>query len=87
MYLGFQDVATKSFASVKAHVHWVYCAYILLHAHPPGIPDHMNSLPDKQRRIKEIMDSKEKVRMIQLLTQIKGPERCKDELKRAIGQI
>ena len=30
MFLGFEDVATKSFDSVISHVHWVYCAYILL---------------------------------------------------------
>jgi hypothetical protein len=35
MFLGFEDVATRTFESVKAHVHWVYCAYILLHSHPP----------------------------------------------------
>ncbi len=29
MFLGFEDVATKWFVSVMAHVHWVYCAYIL----------------------------------------------------------
>ena len=83
-YLGFQDVAAKSFTSVKAHVHWVYCAYILLHARLPGIPDSLDSLPDRQRKIKEIVDSKEKVRMIQLLTQINGVERCKNQLRQAI---
>jgi hypothetical protein len=68
----------------KKIVHWVYCVYILLHARPPGIPDHVHSLPDRQRRIKEIVDSKEKARMIQLLTQIDGVERCKNELRQAI---
>ena len=29
--LGFEDVATHGFDAVIAHVHWVYCAYILLH--------------------------------------------------------
>jgi hypothetical protein len=85
-YLGFQDVAAKSFTSVKAHVHWVYCAYILLRARPPGVPDHLGSLPDRQHRIKEIVGSKEKARMIQLLTQINGVERCKNELRQAIEQ-
>jgi hypothetical protein len=84
MYLGFQDVAARSFTSVKAHVHWVYCAYILLHARPPGFPFHLDCLPDRQRKINEIVDSKEKVRMIQLLTQINGMERCKNELRKAI---
>ena len=30
MFMGFQEVATKHFESVISHVHWVYCAYILL---------------------------------------------------------
>jgi hypothetical protein len=84
MYLGFQDVATRSFTSVRAHVHWVYCAYMLLHARPRGIPPHLDCLPDRQRKIEEAVESKEKVRMIQLLTQINGVERCKNELRKAI---
>jgi len=86
MFLGFEDVATKTFDSVKAHVHyWVYCAYILLHYPPPGVPAHIKSLADKQRRIKAIIDSKDKARVIQLLTQINGVERYKNEL-RAVSQ-
>jgi hypothetical protein len=85
MFLGFEDVATRSFESVKAHVHWVYCAYILLHYPPPGVPEHIKSLADKQRRIKAIIDSKDKARVIQLLTQINGVERYKNEL-RAVSQ-
>lgn len=85
MFLGFEDVATRSFDSVMAHVHWVYCVYILLHYPPPGVPAHIKSLADKQRRIKAIIDSKDKARVIQLLTQINGVERYKNEL-RAVSQ-
>jgi len=84
MHLGFQDVASKSFLAVRAHVHWVYCAYILLHSPPPGFPEHMESLPEKQHKIKDIVGNTEKAHLIQLLTQIKGPERCRIELRRAI---
>ena len=87
MFLGFQDVATKTFDSVKAHVHWVYCAYILLHSHPPGIPEHVTSLVDKQRRMKAIIDTKEINRVIQLLTQINGAERYKNELRTALQTV
>jgi len=83
MFLGFEDVATKWFMSVMAHVHWVYCAYILLHSHPPGLPEQTTSLADKQRKIKEIIDTKEKTRVIQLLTQINGGQCYKNELQRA----
>jgi hypothetical protein len=68
MFLGFEDVATRSFDSVMAHVHWVYCVYILLHYPPPGVPAHIKSLADKQRRIQATIDSKDKARVIQLLT-------------------
>ena len=84
-YLGFEDVATRSFKSVRAHVHWVYCAYILLHAPPPGIPDHLHCLPERQGKIQAIVQSREKARMIQLLTQIDGAQRCKNELRKAFN--
>ncbi|MFH1673538.1 MAG: transposase [Pseudomonadota bacterium] len=81
MFLGFEDVATRTFDSVVAHVHWVYCAYILLHYHLPGVPEEIKSIADKQRRIKAIIDSKDKARVIQLLSQINGLERYKNELR------
>ena len=87
MFLGFEDVATKYFESVISHVHWVYCAYILLNSHPSGLAEHIKSTPDKQRRIKEIIDSKELARELQMLTQIKGVERCKNELRKALQTI
>jgi hypothetical protein len=36
-HLGFEDVATHGFDAVRSHVHWVYCAYILIHLSPPGL--------------------------------------------------
>lgn len=83
MYLGFEDVATRNFKSVISHVHWVYCAYILLYSHPPGMPKGATSLPDKQRSIKNIVDSKDRARVIQLLTQFAGVKRYKEELRLA----
>ena len=83
MFLGFEDVATTTFKSVTSYVHWVYCAYILLHSHPPGLPERTTSLAAKQRKIKEIIESKEDARVIQLLTQINGGQRYKNELQTA----
>lgn len=83
-FLGFQDVATKSFESVKAHVYWVYCAYILLLSRPPGFPESVKSMSDKQRIIKSIVENGEKSRVVQLLTQINGPARYKNELQQAL---
>ena len=47
MHLGFEDVATSGFDAVQSHVHWVYCAYILLHMSPPGVPPDVKSIGDK----------------------------------------
>lgn len=39
--LGFEDVSCHNFESVDAHVHWVYCAYLLL---PKLVPDSKSVL-------------------------------------------
>ena len=87
MFLGFEDVSAISFDAVTAHVHWVYCAYILLNSQLPGIPAEMKSLAEKQKRAGEIVESKEKSRVMQILTQFKGVERYKNELRQALTGI
>jgi hypothetical protein len=84
-HLGFEDVATSGFDAVKAHVSWVYCAYILLHMAPPGVPVDVKSIGDKQRRMQGNLEHKEKRRILQKLTQIGGVERYKDELRQALA--
>jgi len=86
-HLGFEDVATKGFASVRSHVHWVYCAYILLHMSPPGLHPEAKSLGDKQRKLQQYFAHKEKRRILQRLSQIGGVERYKDELRQALAEV
>ena len=83
--LGFEDVAAHGFDSVKAHVHWVYCAYILLHMSPPGVSAEAKSLGDKKRQLRTFLEHKEKRRVLQKLTQIGGVESYKDELRQALA--
>jgi hypothetical protein len=83
--LGFEDVATHGFDSVKAHVHWVYCAYILLHMSPPGISGDAKNLSDKKRQLQAFLEHKEKRRVLQKLTQIGGVENYKNELRQALA--
>ena len=52
-YLGFEDVATSGFDSVVSHVHWVYCAYILLSMSPPGVSAGVTNLGDAQRQLQQ----------------------------------
>jgi len=70
-----------------SHVHWVYCAYILLHMSPPGVPPEAKSLGDKQRKVQQGLAHKEKRRILQKLTQIGGVQRYKDELRQALADI
>jgi len=84
-HLGFEDVATSGFDSVMSHVHWVYCAYILLSMSPPGVSAGVTSLGDKQRQLQQLLANQEKRRVLQMLTQICGVQRYKDEPRQALA--
>jgi hypothetical protein len=86
-HLGFEDVATHGFDAVMSHVHWVYCAYILLHMAPPGLSPGAQSIGDKQRALQQGLADKEKRQILQKLTQIGGVQRYKDELRQALAGI
>jgi len=81
MNLGFEDVAAKHFSSVESHVYLVYCAYILLHADPPGVPKDAKSLCEKQQYVEGVLENRKAASDLQRLTQIGGLERYRDELK------
>jgi len=81
MNLGFEDVAAKHFSSVESHVYLVYCAYILLHADPPGVPEDAKSLCEKQQYIEGVLENRKAASDLQRLTQVGGLERYRDELK------
>jgi Transposase DDE domain len=83
--LGFEDVATHGFDAVMSHVHWVYCAYILLHMSPPGLSPGVHGIGDKQRALQQGLADKEKRHILQKLTQIGGVQRYKDELRQALA--
>ena len=84
-HLGFEDVATSGFDSVMSHVHWVYCAYILLAMSPPGVSAGARSLGDKQRQLQQLLANQEKRRVLQQLTQIGGVQHYKDALRQALA--
>ena len=85
MFLGFEDVSAKHFSSVISHVHWVYCAYILMNSSPPGFPDGMKSMAEKQLMVNKIIEKKELSAVNQLLTQAKGPQRLKALIQKALN--
>jgi len=83
--LGFEEVATSAFDSVMSHVHWVYCAYILLSMAPPGVAADAKSLGDKQRQLQQLLANQEKRRVLQQLSQIGGVQRYTDKLRQALA--
>jgi hypothetical protein len=85
MFLGFEDVSAKHFKSVISHVHWVYCAYILLNLSPPGFAAGMKSMAEKQLMVNKIIGKKELSAVNQLLTQAKGPQRLKSLIQKALN--
>ena len=86
-FLGFEDVSTSGYDSVKSNVYWVYCAYLLLHMSPPGGDNEVGSLGDQQRQLRKYLDHKEKRSILQKLTQIGGVQRYKDELRQALVDV
>jgi len=84
MFLGFEDVSAKSFSSVISHVHWVYCAYILLNSSPPGIPIGIKSMAEKQLKVNKLIENKGLSAVNQLMTQVKGPQRLKTLIQKAL---
>ena len=85
MFLGFEDVATKLFAAVESHVHWIYCAYILMNLCPiRGVVEKNGSIAQKQEVISTIVRLREKSRVRQLLTRFNGVDVYKNELQQAL---
>jgi hypothetical protein len=84
-HLGFEDGATHGFDSGMSHVHWVYCASILLSMAPPGVSTGTKRLGDKQRQLQPLLANQEKRRVLQQLTQIGGVQRYTDELRQALA--
>ena len=85
MHLGFEHIAAHHFPSVIAHVHWVYCAFLLLQAFPREVSEKAPTIPQQQQRIRSILDHKETAQVLQRLTQFGGVEIHKSLLKQALA--
>ena len=87
MFLGFEDVAAKWFAAVQSHVHWIYCAYILMNLCPIRGVEKNGSIVQKQEMISRIVMLREKSRVRQLLTRFNGIDTFKNELQQALEAL
>ena len=80
-----EDVSAKHFKSIISNGHWVYCAYILLNSSPPGFPAGMKSMAEKQLMVSKIIENKGLSTVNQLLTQVKGSQRLKSIIQKALN--
>jgi len=87
MFLGFEDVAAKWFTAVESHVHWIYCAYILMNLCPIRGVEKNGSIVQKQELISRIVMLREKSRVRQLLTRFNGVDAFKNELQQALAAL
>jgi hypothetical protein len=85
MHLGFEDISASSFDSVIAHVHWVYCAYLLLGGDLPALASSAKGILERQQHVQKMLDHKEKAHLLQRLTRINGLKEQKSELKTALA--
>ena len=83
--LGFEEVAPHGFDAVISHVHWVYCAYILLHMSPPGLSPGVQSIGDKQRALRQSLADTEKRHILQQWTHIGGVQRSNAARRQALA--
>ena len=84
-YLGFRNIASKSFESVVFHVYFLYCACLLLQDIPPGVSSKAGTILEKQRDVDNILQNREKARILQMLTRIGGLEASENESKKALA--
>ncbi|MCP4139190.1 MAG: transposase [Chloroflexi bacterium] len=86
MFLGFEDVSPSWFKSSVSHVHWVYCAYILLKYRmvENGIPP--KSMAECQIMAKRSLEEKNLLRQKQLLTRFDGVKKLKGLIQEAIEE-
>jgi Transposase DDE domain len=74
-YLGLMDAGLKNYDAIKAHVHWVYCAYLLLHDF--HLPLTKIGTPERQKILMTMHSSDECRHLIPLSSRIQGSKSVK----------
>ena len=82
-YLGMEDAGVCKFDSLHAHVHWVYCSYILL----LDIFPTASGINDAQKLLKRKIESQRNKKIIQSLSQINGVEKVKAQCRTVIDEV
>ena len=72
-HLGMEDASSRKFNTIHAHVHWVYCAYILL----SDFSDDSLGIKEKQELLLAQIEISQLKKVIQKSTMIQGAEQVK----------
>jgi hypothetical protein len=82
-YLGFEDAGVRKFDSLHAHIHWVYCAYILLLDFFPTA----SGVKDAQNLFLKKIELQANKKMMQSLSQINGADKVKSQCRSVIREV
>ena len=79
-----QDAGVKSFDSLISHIHWVYCAYLLLHE-IPGL--EIKGIKKRQQWISAQLSIANNRHLFQLTTRIDPISNVKNHLQEAFDDL
>lgn len=79
-HLGLMDAGLKNFESVKTHVHWVYCAYILLQDFKANdTAEKRYTTRDKQKQVRWLYETELWKSVIQASTRFGGANQVRNK--------
>lgn len=86
--LGMQHAGVSHFDSLQSHVHWVYCAYLLLKNQPGKVPEPGgNTILQRQRQLRNQWEAEQIRKVIQLSTRIDGGQAVKKRYQAALADL
>ena len=83
-YLGMEDAGVEKFDTLHSHVHWVYCAYILLH---DLVDDGSSGIKEKQLILEARIEVANARKIIKKATLFNGREEVKNYCRQVIRKL
>jgi hypothetical protein len=86
-HLGMLDAGVHNFESLRSHIHWVYCAYLLLRFPKDAGSDDTSSILHRQRLLTQKWEGQRYKNIIQLSTRFEGARAVKDHCYEALAKF
>lgn len=83
--LGMLDAGVECFESLVSHVHWVYCAYLLLRQ--VEAPAHQTSIHHRQLSLGRKLEAGKLKKVIQLSTRFDGAQQVRGHCREALEEV